>query len=181
MSWVDLAIVVVLAVATLGGVAQGFLRSACSLLGLVLGLALAAWNYGRVAAMIKPILPVPAVDNVIGFLVIALLVMALANLAGGIMAKTIRWMGLGCLDKVGGAILGFLQGGLLVMVCILVTVAFFPEQHWLADARLPQMFFGACHLSAHMSPEELGDKVRSGLKTMEHESPKWMHPGNGGS
>ena len=46
MTWVDWVIVVVLAVAMLGGLAQGFLRSACSLAGLFLGLALAAWNYG---------------------------------------------------------------------------------------------------------------------------------------
>jgi membrane protein required for colicin V production len=181
MSWVDLAIVAVLIVATLGGMVQGFFRSACSLLGLVLGLALAAWNYGRVAVLLKSIVPVEAVDNVIGFLVIALLVMAIANLAGGILAKTIKWMGLGCLDKLGGAVLGFLQGVVLVMVLVLVTVAFFPGEHWLAEASLPQMFFGACHLSTRMSPGELGDKVRNGLKEMEHESPKWMHPGNGPS
>jgi len=181
MSWVDLAIIGVLIVATLGGLAQGFFRSACSLIGLVLGLALAAWNYGRVAVMLKPIVPVQAIDNVIGFLVIALLVMTIANLTGGILAKTIKWMGLGCLDKLGGAVIGFLQGGLLVMVCVLVTVAFFPGQQWLAEARLPQMFFGACHLSTHVTPGELGDKVRNGLKDMEHKSPEWMHPGNGPS
>jgi membrane protein required for colicin V production len=181
MSWVDLAIVVVLIVATLGGMAQGFLRSVCSLIGLVLGLLLAAWNYRRVAALLHTIVPVVAIDNVVGFLVIALLVMAMANLVGGVLAKTIRWMGLGVLDSLGGAVIGFLQGALLVMVCILVTVAFFPQEQWLAEARLPQMFFGACHLSTHMSPDELGDKVRNGLRTLEHESPEWMHPGNGAS
>jgi membrane protein required for colicin V production len=181
MSWVDLAIVAVLIVATLGGLAQGFLRSVCSLLGLVLGLLLAAWNYERVAALFKTIVPVVAIDDVVGFLVIALVVMALANIVGGVLAKTIRWMGLGFLDSLGGAVMGFLQGVLLVMVCILVTVAFFPGQQWLAEARLPQMFFGACHLSTHMSPGELGDKVRNGLKDLEHQSPKWMHPGNGAS
>ena len=51
----------------------------------------------------------------------------------------------------------------------------------LAEARLPQMFFGACHLSTHVTPGELGDKVRNGLKDMEHKSPEWMHPGNGPS
>jgi len=181
MSWADLAIIVILIVATLGGMAQGFLRSICSLGGLVLGLLLAAWNYDRVAALLKPVIPVRPIDNVIGFLVIALLVMAAANLAGGILAKTIKGMGLGCLDKMGGAVVGFVQGTLLVMLCILVTVAFFPGQRWLADARLPQMFFGACHVSTQMSPGDLGNKVRDGLRSLENGSPKWMHPGNGTS
>ena len=73
-------------------------------------------------------------------------------------------MGLGCLDKLGGAVMGFLQGALLVTVCVLVTVAFFPAQQWLAEARLPGMFSGAFHLSSTVSPGELGDRVRDGVK-----------------
>ncbi len=158
MSWVDLAIVVVLAMATLGGLAQGFFRSICSLLGLVIGLELAAWNYGRIAALVRPIVPVEAVDNVIGFLVIALLVMAVANLVGGIVSDTVRKMGLGCVDKLGGAVVGFVQGALLVVLVIVVTVAFFPKEQWLAEARLPQMFLGACHLSTDLTPGRTGEE-----------------------
>lgn len=178
MSWVDLAIVVVLVMATLGGLAQGFFRSICSLLGLVIGLELAAWNYERVAAMVKPIVPVEAVDNFIGFLVIALLVMGIANLVGGIISDTVRKMGLGCVDKLGGAVVGFVQGALLVVLVIVVTVAFFPREQWLAEAKLPRMFLGACDLSTSATPGELGKKVRSGLEQLERQSPEWMHPGN---
>ncbi len=110
------------------------------------------------------------------FLLIALLVMAIANLIGGIIRRCFTKMGLGCLDGLAGAIFGFIQGALLVTICILVTVAFFPRQHWLTEARLPKMFFGACHLSTHVTPGELGDRVRNGLKLLEHESPEWMHP-----
>jgi hypothetical protein len=42
------------------------------------------------------------------------------------------------------------------------------------------MFFGACHLSAQMSPAELAERVRQGLRFVEEESPQWLHPGNGG-
>jgi membrane protein required for colicin V production len=179
MAWVDWVIIAVLIAATLGGIAQGFLRSICSLTGLVGGLLLAEWNYERVAAIFKPIVPVDAIDNVIGFLLIALLVMAIANVVGGIASKTIKSMGLGCLDKVGGAVLGLVQGALLVTLAIMVTVAFFPGQRWLADAKLPQRFTGALHLGMSMSPGELGDRLRNGVKQLENKSPEWMHPGNG--
>jgi membrane protein required for colicin V production len=39
------------------------------------------------------------------------------------------------------------------------------------------MFFGACHVSANVTPTELGERVRSGLRAWEAESPRWMHPG----
>jgi len=181
MAWVDLVILAVLLVATLGGLAQGFFRTVCSLGGLVAGLLLASWNYGRVADVIIPLVRIDAVADALGFLVIALAVMAIANMAGAILTRTVDWMGLGCLDKLGGAVLGFVQGALLVMVCILVTVAFFPDEHWLAEARLPQMFFGACHVSTHMTPGELADRVHKGMRTLEHESARWMHSHSGAS
>ncbi len=176
MSWVDLVIVVVLAASVLAGIVEGFLRSACSVIGLVLGLALASWNYHRLGMEFKPIVRVEAVANAIAFLVIALVVMVLAGLIGVLLKRTVSWMGLGCLDKIAGAIFGFFQGALLVTLCILVTVAFFPGARWPAESRLSQYFVGALHLSLHMSPAELSDKVHSGLKKLEHDSPRWTHP-----
>ena len=67
--------------------------------------------------------------------------------------------------------------GWIVVIGILVVVSFFPQTHWIADARLPRMFFGACHVSANITPAELGERVRSGLRAWEAESPHWMHPG----
>jgi membrane protein required for colicin V production len=175
----DWLIVLVLVLSVLGGLSQGFFRSVFSLGGLVIGLAVAAWNYGRIAALLTPFIKVEAVSNAIGFIVIALVIMGLAGLTGIGFHKAFHKMGLGCLDRLAGAGFGFLQGVLLVTLCILVAVAFFPEAHWLVEARLPRLFFGACHLSTHMTPSDLADRVRRGLSLLEQESPWWLHPGTG--
>ncbi|MGB9408975.1 MAG: CvpA family protein [Terracidiphilus sp.] len=177
MALVDWAIVAVMVLAVLGGLSQGFFRSVFSLGGLLLGLALAAWNYGRIAAFVLPLVRIQAVANAIGFLLIAVLVMVAAGIAGKILSKAFHYMGLGCLDRLAGAIFGFFQGALLVTLVILVTVAFFPRAQWLTEAKLPRLFFGACHLSAKMSPADLAQRVRLGLKALEEESPQWLHPG----
>jgi len=179
MELVDWAIVMVMVFSVLGGITQGFFRSVFSLGGLLLGLALAAWNYDRIAPLVLPLVRIEAIANAIGFLLIAVLVMGAAGIAGKILAKTFKQIGLGCLDRLAGAAFGLLQGGLLVTLAILVAVAFFPQAHWLTEARLPKLFFGACHLTTHMSPAELAERVRQGLKTLEEASPSWMHPGNG--
>ncbi|MGA2570517.1 MAG: CvpA family protein [Terracidiphilus sp.] len=179
MTWVDWIILAVVAGSTIGGLAQGFFRAACSLAGLVLGLVLAAWTYSYLTPMFQPIVKIEAVANAIGFLLIALAVMAIANLVGNILAKMMHRMGLGCIDAMAGAAFGFVQGALLVLVCLLVVLAFFPGQHWMAEARLPKLFLGACHVSTHLSPGELGDRVRNGLLLLEHESPEWMRPKSG--
>ena len=181
MAWVDWAILVVLIAATLGGMAQGFFRSFFGLGGLFLGLVLAIWNYRYVGRLFIQIVHVEAIANAIGFLLIAILVMLIAGLLGGILEKTFRWVGLGCLDTLLGAVFGFLQGALMVMIFVLVTIAFFPGTGWLADARFPQVFFEACHVSMDMSPKELSDKVQDSLKKLKRESPAWMHPWHGPS
>ena len=142
MTWVDWVIVIVLAVSVLGGLQQGFFRSVCSLGGLLLGLVLAAWNYARVAALFRPLVRIEAVANAIGFLLIALLVMALAGIVGTILAKTLHQMGLGCLDRLAGGVFGFFQGALLVTLVHPGGVAFFPQAHWLADQAAPACFSG---------------------------------------
>jgi membrane protein required for colicin V production len=181
MAWVDWAIVAVLILATLGGLAQGFFRSFFGLLGLFAGMVLAIWNYKYTGRLFLPIVHVEAIANTIGFLLIAILVMLIAGLLGGILEKTFRWAGLGCVDTLLGAVFGFLQGVLMVMIFVLVTIAFFPGTGWLIEARLPREFFGACHLSMDMSPKELSDKVQDSLKKLKRESPAWMHPGHGAS
>jgi membrane protein required for colicin V production len=180
MAPVDVVIVIVLVLAVAGGLSQGFFRSICALGGLFLGLVLAAWNYPKAAALFIPLVKIEAVADAIGFLLIALVVMGVASILGNVLSKTLHYMGLGCLDRLAGGAFGFLQGALLVTLCILVTVAFFPQAHWLTEARLPKMFFGACHLTTHMSPAELAERIREGLRMLEKESPRWMHDGIAG-
>ncbi|MGO9436650.1 MAG: CvpA family protein [Terracidiphilus sp.] len=176
MSVVDWIIVAILAASVIAGIAQGFLRSIFSLGGLILGLVVAAWNYERIARFIEPIAHNQKVSNAIGFILIALLVAAVAALVGAILAKAFQKLGLGCLDSLAGAIFGLFQGVLLVTVCILVTVAFFPDTEWLTQAKLPKYFFSVCHLSTHVSPSGLAALVREDLNRLERESPPWMHP-----
>ena len=178
MTLVDWIIIALLAASVIAGIAQGFLRSAFSLGGLILGLVLAAWNYERVAVVVKKVVGSQEVANAIGFLLIAIVIAVIAGVTGNILSKLFQKIGLGCLDSLAGAAFGFFQGALFVTVCILVTVAFFPDTEWLTQAKLPKYFFGACHLSTKVSPEGLSKLVREDLRRLETESPKWMHPEN---
>ena len=50
------------------------------------------------------------VANAIAFLVIALLVMVVAAILGSLLAKVFEKVGLGCLDRLAGAVFGFVEG-----------------------------------------------------------------------
>lgn len=176
MTLVDWVVVILMACAVLGGLFQGFFRSVCSLGGLILGLVIAAWNYSHVATLLLPLVRIQAVANTIAFLLIAIVVAALIGLIGSLLAKAFRLLGLGWLDSLAGGVFGFFQGVLIVVICLLVVVAFFPQATWVADAKLPRMFFGVCHVSTNVTPTELGERVRIGLRDWAAETPRWMHP-----
>jgi membrane protein required for colicin V production len=178
MTLVDWVIVAFLAIGVISGIARGFFRSAFSLGGLLLGLVLGAWNYWRFDGVLKPLVQSSELAHAIAFLVIALLVMVVAAIIGSLLAKIFRKVGLGCLDRMAGAIFGFIQGMVFVTICILVTVAFFPQAAWLTEARLPRYFFGALHVSTHVTPARLAERLKEELKALEYESPFWMHPEN---
>jgi membrane protein required for colicin V production len=175
LTLVDWIIVVVLAGAVLAGIARGFFRSVFSLAGLIVGVALGAWNYWRIATVLKHFIHSDRAADAVGFLIIAFVVMALAAIIGSLLAKFFEKVGLGCLDRLAGALFGFVEGVVFVTLCILVTVAFFPQTAWLTEARLPRYFFGALHVSIQVTPSRLGDRVRKELQTLETETQHWTH------
>jgi len=95
------------------------------------------------------------------------------------LAKTMEWMGLGCLDMVFGAVAGFAQGFVLITLILLGVVAFLPKTTWLAGSKLPPIFFGACRAGSHMTPSDLADKVSEGLRTLELETKSLLQQKNG--
>jgi membrane protein required for colicin V production len=163
------------------GFAQGFFRSVFSLGGLVVGLAVAEWNYPMIAVPLNRLVQSEEISDIIAFILIAIVIMAIASIVGNFFAKAIKSIGLGCLDRLAGGIFGFFQGILLVTLAILVTVAFYPQAHWLVESRLPRHFFAALHLSTHASPEQLAQRVLAGLRSIEGEAPVWLHPRQGKS
>jgi membrane protein required for colicin V production len=179
LTLVDWIIVVVLAGAVLAGIARGFFRSVFSLAGLIVGVALGAWNYWRIAGMLKHFIHSDRTADAVGFLIIAFVVMALAAIIGSLLAKFFEKVGLGCLDRLAGALFGFVEGVVFVTLCILVTVAFFPQTAWLTEARLPRYFFGALHVSIQVTPSRLGDRVRKELQTLETKTQHWTHEEKG--
>lgn len=176
MNLVDLAIVIFLIISVIVGLVQGFVRSLGGLAGLVLGLALACWNYRKFAAMLLPVVRSQAVANAIGFVIIALAIMVILGFVGAVLAKALRFLGLGWLDMMGGAALGLLEGAGIVIVCIIVSIAFFPKAHWMAESSLTPMFFSLCDQVMEMSPGDMAKRVRDGMVEIQAHAPHLLEP-----
>jgi membrane protein required for colicin V production len=176
MSLVDLAIIIVLAIAAIVGLVQGFVRSLSGLAGLVLGLSMACWNYHRPGAVLVPLVHSERLADAIGFVAIWLTVMLIIGFLGAVLAKGLRFLGLGWIDMMAGAGLGLLEGAGLVTICMIVSIAFFPKSQWMAGSRMPPMFFSFCDQAMNLSPDDLAKRVRDGLASLEAHTPAWMKP-----
>jgi len=180
MNVVDVVIVLLVVLSAVQGFRSGLIQSVFSLVGLIAGIAIASWNYKRFGTELAPKLHLnqfsgPVADAV-WFCVIALVVMLLAGLAGMLLKSVIHGVGLGWLDRLTGLVFGFLRGAFLATLCIVTLAAFFPETRWLGDAQLAKYFSGMAHLTSHMSPDELKQKMLDGLRVLEKDAPEWLHP-----
>ena len=106
MNFADLLIVIVLVVSVISAFVKGFFVEVFSLAGIILGLFIAAANYGGFSLWVLRVVHNREAANLIAFLLIALLVMLVAGLAGRLLRGVFRGVGLGILDRQLGAAVG---------------------------------------------------------------------------
>jgi membrane protein required for colicin V production len=176
MNLADLLIIVVLVVCVGSAFVKGFFVEVCSLVGVFVGLFVAAANYLRVAPWIEVLVRNHAADNLIAFLLITLVVMAVAGLAGRLLRGIFRGVGLGSIDRLLGAAVGLVEGFFVVTVILMGIVAFLPRQDWLHGSRLAPVFLTAANGSSHVVPFALGEEIRQGVEALRRAQPNWLAP-----
>ena len=176
MALIDWAIVIILIVSVLGAAKHGFFVEAFSLAGVVLGLLLASWNYQKVLPWIDGWVHSPGVAEAIAFMVIAIAVMVLAGLAGRLIRWSVRSIGLGWADRFIGAIFGLLKGCVLVTLGVMAIAAFLPRATWLEQSKLAPYFLSVAHQASVVTPSELGERIREGVKVIRDAQPDWLKP-----
>jgi membrane protein required for colicin V production len=176
MNLADILIVVVLVVSGISAFVKGFFVEVFSLAGVVLGLFIAAANYGALTPWVLRFVKNLDVARLIAFLLIALVVMLIAGLAGRLLRGVVRGVGLGIIDRVLGAAFGLLKGGAIVTLVLMGLVAFLPRQGWLDGSRLAPIFLTAAHGGSHVVPFALGEEIRQGLDTLRMTQPHWLKP-----
>ena len=176
MALIDWAIVIILIVSVLSAAKHGFFVETFSLAGVVLGLLLASWNYQKIFPWISSWVHSPGVAEAIAFVAIALAVMVIAGLAGRVIRWSVRSIGLGWADRFVGAIFGLLKGCVLVTLGVMAIAAFLPQATWLGRSRIAPYFLSAAHEVSVVTPAQLGERIREGVKMIRDAQPDWLKP-----
>jgi len=122
MNWLDIVLIVVLALATLMGVWRGIISMVIPLAGIIVGIVLAGHFYGTVGGW----LPIgnPEYAKWVAYAIIIAFVFIVAVILTIIVTRFVKWAFLGWVDHLGGAVLGLVLGALTCAAVLAACVQF---------------------------------------------------------
>jgi membrane protein required for colicin V production len=120
LGWLDIGILVVLAMFLIKGVLRGLLKEVCSLLGLILGGVFAFTFHLPLAQFLQDSFHLPAQLCIWGsFLAIFLLMVLLFAVLGFVLNRFVKLVFLGGFNRLAGAIFGIVQGVVILSMILL--------------------------------------------------------------
>jgi membrane protein required for colicin V production len=114
MNGLDWVILVVIGILVVAGLWKGLIRLVFAVLSVAVAVVLACLSTGIGTEALTPILRNPAPAAVVAFVVVFVLLLVILGIVGRLLSKAVHVLGLGWVDRCGGAILG-LAGALLII------------------------------------------------------------------
>lgn len=123
----DFLIITILAYGLIRGIFRGLVREISSIVGVLGGFYAAYTYYPHAAKLISPWIANPAYLNILSYLTIFSMVVVVVGMFAVVIKYLLNIAYLGWVDRVTGALLGLLKGGLVCCVLFIVLTAFLPK------------------------------------------------------
>ena len=174
----DYGMMLIVLISAFMAFAIGIIKAVLSLVGLIVGIVVASWEYSPLAARIGP--PIVAATGsfglaqVLSFFMILVLVMLLFALFAQILRKTAHAIGLGLIDRLLGALFGAARGVLIGVTLTMALTAFMPGSPWLKNSQLSPYFLAGFHEVSFIVPQQFQDQIAAGARYFWQEAPEIM-------
>lgn len=161
MTWLDYAVIAVLAVSVVWGAWRGFVREVISLAGWVIAFLVANLFATPLAKMLPDSMPRPEWHQLVAFVAIFLLALTVTTLTGVLLSKFVQKVGLGGLDRTLGGVFGLARGWLIALAfALLAGLTPLPLQPiWKESFTGPSLARSATYLKAWLPPA-FADRLR---------------------
>jgi membrane protein required for colicin V production len=123
-TFIDFLFVAIILISTIFALRKGLVREVISLVALIGGLLLAAFYYPAIAELFHDITKTAEIANLIGFLAIFLSVILLGAVAAFLVNRFVKMADLQWIDRLLGALFGFLRGWAIASIIALALIAF---------------------------------------------------------
>lgn len=125
-NWLDWLLIAILLVFLISSAMRGFARDIIGLTASVFALILAMWFYGSAGFYIGRLGASERTANLLGFIAIVLGVLIVGRIAGAIVNRFLRTVGLSFFDRFLGALFGLIKGFVICVALLLAYTAFGP-------------------------------------------------------
>ena len=155
MNWLDILLLVVLAVATLIGLKTGIIKAVLSLAGIIIGVILAG-NYYLPLSEQLTFIPYTGAAKIVAFAIILIVIMVIASLV----ARFLKWatsvVMLGWVNRLGGAVFGLIMAGLFLGAALAAWLKFIGSAATITGSVLASVLLDRLPLILALLPKEFG-------------------------
>ena len=159
MNWLDLVILVLIAIPTLIGLKIGIIKAVLSLAGVIVGVILAGRFYVALAEQLT-FIPQESLAKIVAFAIIFFVVMIIA----GVLASVLKWLAsivmLGWVNRLGGAVFGLVLGAIFCSTLLAIWVKFLGIAGPIAESGLATLLLDRFPMVLALLPEEF-NSIRS--------------------
>jgi membrane protein required for colicin V production len=161
MSWLDYAVAGVLAVSLLIGVWRGLVREVISVLGWVIAFLAANLFAGPLGSSMPQAIPTPELRVAAAFVAVFVGALVLSSLAGLLLSKIVKSIGLGGVDRLLGAVFGAARGLLLVAAAaVFAGLTSAPRQAYWRDSASGPLLVQIALTLRPLLPQTLTERLR---------------------
>jgi len=158
MNWLDIVIIIVIAIPTILGLKTGIIKASFSLAGLILGVILAGHYYVPLSEQLSALSP--GIAKIVAFAIILVGVWVIAILLSGLVERAVSMMLLGWINRLLGAVFGFVVGAILGSALRAIWVKFLGIQSFIVDSALAAILLDRFPMVLALLPDEFS-AVRS--------------------
>ena len=160
MSWLDLVIVVVLAISTFLGLRMGIINAVLSLAGVIVGVILAGQYYVALADVLPFFSETSSAAKIVAFAIILIAVMVIAITLARLLKWAVSAMLLGWVNRLGGATLGLVLGAIFCGALLAIWVKWLGVGSTITESAVSAFLLDKFPLILALLPGEF-DAVRS--------------------
>lgn len=161
LNWFDWVLIAILIVSMVRAYVTGLVRAIAGLFGFVAGFEAASWGYADLGDRIRDQAWITSeyMARTIAFLVILVVVVALFEIAGRVLQKKLRTIGLGTFDRILGAAFGFARACLIGIVLLMAATIFTPQPDVISNSVLRPYLFTVVHDVSFLIPDFLQQRI----------------------
>jgi len=159
MSWLDIILIVVIAIATLLGFRTGIIKAVLSLAGVIVGVILAG-RYSVLLASQLSFITSEGLAKIVAFAIVLVGVMVVAVVLASLLKWAASVMMLGWVNHLGGAVFGLALGAILCGALLAVWVKWLDVNSTITESIVAAILLDKFPLILVLLPDEF-DAIRS--------------------